>query len=198
MHDKGAKIQDFYDKILKEIKNKDIIEQTCESLSKLEVSKKYILEDIEWGKKHEDYEYVDSDDDNEVDTLKILAQNVAHKKQVKKLAPEKALITQKDLEDIIPHAKYLINKDKTSMYKPKFLPHKSTISDVHNPFKELTRCKKLKKFENTAATPPPSINGPVKCLTLQESLHLQQVQEEHRKVCYLILININFLRLCLC
>ncbi|XP_026474643.1 uncharacterized protein LOC113378324 [Ctenocephalides felis] len=126
------------------------------------------------GQKGQDYEYIDSDDDdnnNDMMMIKILARNGPYKKQIKKIVPEKPLIT------------YLLKKDENSQKepKPKFLPYKSTKSDVHNPFKELTRCQKLKKFEITAATPPPSINGPVKCLTLLESLALQKEQEEHRK-----------------
>lgn len=211
--DKGAKIQEFHDKIVRELESKDLVEKTCQDLLKLEISKKYVLEDIEWGKKGQDYEYIDSDDDDNKDnndngdkTLKILARNGPCKKQIKKIVPEKPLITVKDLQDItgennlskenhlslpkesplslLPHVKYLLKKDENSHKepKPKFLPYKSTKSDVHNPFKELTRCQKLKKFEITAATPPPSINGPVKCLTLLESLALQKEQEEHRKV----------------
>jgi DNA-directed RNA polymerase II subunit GRINL1A len=86
------------------------------------------------------------------------------------------------------HALYLCGKEhmNTANDRQKFLPHKTTKSDIHNPEKEKLR-KKSKYWENTAATPPLIKNSAAKLLTLCESIDVEQkrreelaiVQEEH-------------------
>lgn len=74
---KKAKFQHFHDKIVQKIKSKDLVEQVCKDLSKLDVyeshTKKYVLNDVTWSKKHQSKYFVSKDDD-EIDALKILAQ----------------------------------------------------------------------------------------------------------------------------
>lgn len=63
-----------------------------------------------------------------------------------------------------------------------FKPYKSSISNVHDPSKEKNR-KKHKNWEITAATPPPSVHGPVREISIQDSLELQSLQNRQLKVC---------------
>lgn len=86
----------------------------------------------------------------------------------------------------IPHTKQIIEKTELKA-KPKttgqFKPYKTTISDVHNPDKEMLRKHDQNKhWEITAATPPPIIHGPAKTLTLEESLKLQKEHYQHMKI----------------
>jgi DNA-directed RNA polymerase II subunit GRINL1A len=80
------------------------------------------------------------------------------------------------------HASYLCGMEcsNKSPEKPKFLPHKTTKSDVHDPGKEKLR-KQNKYWENTAATPPLIQHCAAKLLTLNESIELEQNQREKLK-----------------
>ncbi|CAH0721959.1 unnamed protein product, partial [Brenthis ino] len=188
--DKGEKIRAFYDKVQSEIKSKQEEEYTCRLFSdmKLHSIDKESIANVEWdGKiKRNENVYLDSDDDSEPeDVLHILSQSTVQEKKVKVLQPEKPLITPEDLMNIgeIAHVKKLVEKTEVNM-KPKltgnFKPYKTTISDVHNPAKEILR-KRNKHWEVTAATPPPIVHGPVKTLNLQESLDLQKEYNIHLK-----------------
>lgn len=188
--DKGAKIQAFHDKIVSELKAKQDEEQTCRMFDNLNLSgvNKNVVQQVEWVGKIEckSDSFLDSDDDSEPeDVLHILSQTTAVEKQVKVLSPEKPLITTEDLLNIgeIPHVKYIVDKTETKP-KPKstgnFKPYKTTTSNAHNPEKELLR-KKHKHWEVTAATPPPSVYGPAKILSIDESLKLQKEYNIHLK-----------------
>lgn len=187
--DKGAKIQAFHDKILNELKAKEEEEQTCRLFDKLKLeADKQSVQNIEWEGKIESKKesILDSDDDSDPeDVMHILSQNTALEKKVKVLQTDKPLITPYDLTNIgeIPHVTYLVEKAETQP-KPKtvgnFKPYKTTKTDVHNPEKEMLR-KKHKHWEVTAATPPPSVHGPAKILSLEESLKLQKEHNLHLK-----------------
>lgn len=59
--------------------------------------------------------------------------------------------------------------------KEKFLPFRTTITNVHDPEKEKQRFKgHSTKWENTAATPPSLMHSPAKVLSLEESVQLQE------------------------
>ncbi|XP_045785763.1 uncharacterized protein LOC123881177 [Maniola jurtina] len=188
--DKGAKIQEFYDKIVLEIKAKQQVEQTCRLFNDMSItSNKDSIQNVEWEGKIQRHEntYLDSDDDSESeDALHIISQNTSHEKKVKVLQPEKVLVTPEDLLSIgeTPYIKNIVEKTESNI-KPKstgqFKPYKTTISDVHNPDKEILR-KQNKHWEVTAATPPPIVHGPAKSLTLEESLNLQKEHYKHMKV----------------
>ncbi|KAJ0180731.1 hypothetical protein K1T71_004135 [Dendrolimus kikuchii] len=180
--DKGIKIQAFHDKIVANLRAKQEEEHTCRMLDNLKLTERSVQQ-IEWtGKidKNQD-KYLDSDDDSEPeDVMQILSQSTALEKTVKYVQAEKLLIAPDDLLSIgeIPHVKYIVNKTENLTSKPKttgnFKPFKTTKSDVHNPEKELQRNSKLRKWEVTAATPPPIKHGPAKILTIEESLKLQK------------------------
>ncbi|CAH2257998.1 uncharacterized protein LOC120624644 [Pararge aegeria] len=189
LSDKGAKIQQFYDKIVTEIKAREHVEQTCRLLNEMSISSdKDSIQNLEWEgnmKKNENI-YLDSDDDSEPeDTLHIISQSTSHEKKVKVMKPEKPLVTPEDLLSIgeIPHIKKLVDITEVSI-KPKtsgqFKPYRTTISDVHNPEKEILR-KQNKHWEVTAATPPPILHCPAKPLTIKESLNLQTEHYKHLK-----------------
>lgn len=80
---------------------------------------------------------------------------------------------------IEPHFKYLIAKTELqkssgekSKKKEKFLPHRTTISNVHDPSKERNR-KLGKKWEVTAATPPLIQHNATQMLSLMDSVKIQ-------------------------
>lgn len=102
------------------------------------------------------------------------------KMDVKAVQDENEL--NKAAEILEPHAIYLcsIENEKPSSPKPKFLPGRTTKTDVHNPETEMAR-KVHRNWEATAATPPQLRNGSVKTLTLEESIEVQRHQIEHVK-----------------
>lgn len=152
---------------------------------------------------------LDSDDDpDEVDPIKLLAQSRDTTKKVLIVEVEPTLITANDLAEVKsfaenkvngpvsssavhteaephplePHALNMCDIEKRhDKNKVKFLPHKTTVSNVHSIEKEKAR-KHGKHWEITAATPPMMRNSEVKVLTLMESMAVQQQQKEALKV----------------
>lgn len=168
-------------------------------------SNKSTVENIEWGGKEADLKVLDSDDDSDPeDPLAILAQSTDLKKKVIILKKEETLIKPEDLKEIasfkLPenkaasgsstnemdgHVKYIFANtiDKVlPNQRVSFKPYKTTVSNVHDPCKEMLR-KRGKFWEVTSATPPPAIHGAVKEIPLQESLRLQDIQNQNLKVC---------------
>lgn len=186
--DKGSKIQSFHDKIVSTLRSKQEEEQTCRLFGDMKIDNDAV-QGIEWkGKIDENRNtYLDSDDDSDPeDVMHILSQSTAQEKLVKVLPPEKPSITTEDLLKIgeIPHVKYIVQKTEAKPSPKKatghFKPFKTTVSDVHNPEKEIHR-KKHRHWEVTAATPPPIVHGPAKLLALEESLKLQKEYNIHLK-----------------
>ncbi|KZC10835.1 hypothetical protein WN55_01534 [Dufourea novaeangliae] len=146
--DKGERIKAFRDKILKEIKCKNEVEQAANLLSRLNLASegKAAMNELEWTGNYNEtkdtVKIVELDSDDEEDPLKILAQ-VSEKE--KKREP--------------------------------FKPYRTTKSNVHDPEKEKQR-KSNKNWEVTAATPPNTVHGAVKVINLNESLRLQKDHAE--------------------
>lgn len=223
--DKGAKIRSFYEQIVKQLEAHNDVNRAAELFSELNIAAvgKKSLTKLEWSGKlgggagRED-DVVDSDDEEETDPLKILAQSTHTEKVVVVAKAEPSLITAQDLKDIAElkqeqqvecapaelievdvaksvgklstllekrqqakadelydgHALYICDKERSTTAKQKYLPFRTTKSDVHQPEKEKTRHEKhLKSWENTAATPPSLKHAPTKLLTLEESVMLQ-------------------------
>lgn len=94
-----------------------------------------------------------------------------------------------DSIELEPHAINMIKKDKAfdknAIIKQKFLPFRTTKSDVHSVESEKQR-KPCKNWELTAATPPVIRNNAAKLLSLQESIetekqHKQKLHDEMEK-----------------
>lgn len=84
--------------------------------------------------------------------------------------------------ELEPHAIYMMKKDKAfdekcESAKQKFLPFRTTKSDVHNVEKEKLR-KHGKHWEVTAATPPTMRNNSVKMIPLHESIETERQHKE--------------------
>lgn len=155
---------------------------------------------MEWnGGKADEGEHLvalDSDDDAEdernTDPLKVIAQSRVQTKIVKVERPEQRLVTAADLEEIKsfgneldPHALYVCDKDKivdenSNIKAKKFLPHKTTRSDVHSVAKEKGRLHG-KHWEVTAATPPTLRNSEAKVLTLKDSIEIERKYKDELK-----------------
>ncbi|KAL5273698.1 POLR2M family protein [Megaselia abdita] len=184
--DKGARIKEFYEKIVKELKNRDEIEKAAELFSDLNIAStgQEKLINLEWTGKCEksdinENEVLDSDD--EADPIKILAQSMDVKKKVKVLPPEPKLITEADLEEIKsfssplePYALHIIERKEYDglPQTEKFKPYKTTKGNVHNAETEMHR-KVGKNWESTSATPPLIKHPGVKMLSLQDSVDIQ-------------------------
>lgn len=180
------------------------------------------LANMEWhGKYNGDFNNesaaLDSDDDpDEVDPIKLLAQSRETTKkvliveiptlitandlaEVKSFAEDKAngsVSSREPEQPLEPHALNMCDiENRHDKNKVKFLPHKTTVSNVHSVEKEKAR-KHGKHWEITAATPPMMRNSEVKVLTLMESMAVQQQQKEALKVSG-VLIEIKFLSLTL-
>eukprot|EP00099_Drosophila_melanogaster_P023121 NP_650794.1 uncharacterized protein Dmel_CG3773 [Drosophila melanogaster] len=224
--DKGKRLQESYDKLLAEIRRRDEVEEATRMLSGLNIVEKgkIALNNLEWNGRNTDEgahvdDILDSDDEVEMDPLRIIAQGTMHEKKVKVLPPPTSFITADDLADIeefkkptdspdsalaghsdtsslpaeiveidasqvaaklsreLPpdqHALYLIDKTETNVNTPreKFMPFRTTKSNVHNPDKERVR-KKGKHWEITAATPPLIQHKEAQLVPLAESAALQ-------------------------
>lgn len=83
--------------------------------------------------------------------------------------------------ELDPHAVYMMKKDvafdKNTKIKEKFLPFRTTKSDVHNVEKEKQR-KHGQHWEITAATPPNIRNNSVQMIPLQESIEVEKLHKE--------------------
>lgn len=237
--DKGDRIQQLYNRIEQEINARDKIDEAAKLFSDLNIAEKGLktVTHMEWNtkaiSKSNQEEIItaaaaaeDSDDDeedrNEIDPIKILAQNRENVKIVKVVKSHKTLITDADLEEIKsfgngsnsleantdsdknslenrsnsslsetsstnlePHALYVCDMarhpEKYGNIRTKFLPHKTTKSDVHSVEKEKQRLKG-KHWEITAATPPIIRNAEVKMISLQESIEVERKHKEELKV----------------
>ncbi|EZA50840.1 hypothetical protein DMN91_002349 [Ooceraea biroi] len=197
--DKGKRIKDFRDRILKELQHKDEIEKAANLLSRLNIAceGKAAMTKLEWTGKYDNdvTKVVELDSDDEEDPLKILAQPTGagvHKKKIIHVVSEESLIKPEDLDEIksfetdplnVQHVRYIVDKvEKARETKREpFRPYKTTKSNVHDPMKEKQR-KLPENWEATAATPPLIVHGAAKVLSLDESFRLQQEQTEKRKI----------------
>ncbi|XP_055852736.1 DNA-directed RNA polymerase II subunit GRINL1A [Episyrphus balteatus] len=103
--DKGQRIKDFFQKVCKELERRSDIDDAAEKFSEMNIASKgeEKLIKMEWnGKISSDptVDVIDSDDEAELDPLKIIAQRTMHEKKVINIPPEESLITQKDIEEI--------------------------------------------------------------------------------------------------
>lgn len=200
-------------RVEEEINSRDNINKAAEMFSDLNVVEKGLkkMTEMEWtgGKTSTTETIVNSDNDDDeqnVDPLKIIAQNRNIVKMVQVIKPEPSLITPADIEDIKsfekekenengnesisstnsiilePHALYICTMDKSAEKnkKEKFLPHKTTTSNVHSIEKEKSRIEPA-NFENTAATPPKLRNNATKLLSLQDAFEIEQKQKAELK-----------------
>lgn len=150
---------------------------------------------------------LDSDDDEPdgLDPLKIIAQS-RETKLVKVQKPPKSLITEADLVDIKAMTESKVNTSQSSPNtssasieldprvlvimkkeektqeanknaKQRFMPFRTTKSDVHNVDQEKARTAS-KNWTNTAATPPIIRNDAVKLIALGESIENERLQNE--------------------
>lgn len=110
MPDKGKRIQDFYEKVLKELEKRSNVDEAAKLFSNLNIATQgqKALNELEWqgnlnnlqenGDPLEDV--LDSDDENDMDPLRVIAQRQMHEKKVKIEQPEVKLITEEDLKEI--------------------------------------------------------------------------------------------------
>uniref|UniRef100_A0A1B6FK00 Uncharacterized protein n=1 Tax=Cuerna arida TaxID=1464854 RepID=A0A1B6FK00_9HEMI len=189
--DKGDKITRLKEAIDKELQRRDESEKLSGMLATLSVTGKEDLDALEWtGNCAPGYvsrvEDIDSDDDDDdVNPFKILATHSGagfHKKKLKVIKPEEPLIKASDLE-VEEYARHLCEKMDSvkpdeSKTKAKFLPHK-TLN--HSRPESKGKSDGGRKWEVTAATPPPPIHGDTKLVSLQDSLRLQCEQQQKLK-----------------
>lgn len=173
----------------------------AELFSELNISSKgtRFVTNLEWTgemKPSADNANVQIEVEDETDPLKILAQARAKQKIVKIEKPEESLITAADLKDIEQvkslnlstdsntwdtHATYLCDKELLKNGpRAKFKPYQTTISNVHDPEKEILKVFKYKEI--TAATPPLLKHPGTKMMSLQDSIELQINKDKELKV----------------
>ncbi|KAM7364580.1 RNA polymerase II subunit M isoform 1-T2 [Cochliomyia hominivorax] len=108
--DKGKRIQDFYDKVLKELERRSNVDEAAKMFSNLNIVSQgeKTLNELEWRGNLKDLpetsdpleDVLDSDDETEMDPLKIIAQRQMHERKIKVEPPEVKLITEEDLKEI--------------------------------------------------------------------------------------------------
>ncbi|CAD6995825.1 DNA-directed RNA polymerase II subunit GRINL1A isoform X1 [Ceratitis capitata] len=107
--DKGKRIQDLYEKVITELDRRSNIDEAASMFSELNIVSKGedVLNSLEWngnvnnindGESIEDV--LDSDDEEELDPLRVIAQRTMHERRTKVLEPESKLITEADLAEI--------------------------------------------------------------------------------------------------
>uniref|UniRef100_A0A336LZE8 CSON008498 protein n=1 Tax=Culicoides sonorensis TaxID=179676 RepID=A0A336LZE8_CULSO len=134
----------------------------------------------------EDLKEIESFKTEDVHVVQVGVQNKSRVTKLVQKMDDKTVIDENNLnkvaEALEPHALYLchIEDDKKVSPKPKFLPSRTTKSDVHNPTVENQR-KSRKNWEPTAATPPLMKHPGVKALSLVESIEVQRQHFEYVK-----------------
>ncbi|KAH8280090.1 hypothetical protein KR018_007527 [Drosophila ironensis] len=103
--DKGKRLQESYEQLLAEIRRRDSVEEAARMLSGLNIAEKgkIALSNLEWNASDEGAhveDILDSDDEQEMDPLKVIAQGTMHEKKVKVVPPPVCLITAQDLAEI--------------------------------------------------------------------------------------------------
>lgn len=107
--DKGKRIQDFYDKVLEELNRRSNVDEAAKLFSGLNIAAKgeKALNEMEWrGKLNSQAnddpleDVLDSDDEVEMDPLRIIAQRQMHERKVRVEPAEQKLITEEDLKEI--------------------------------------------------------------------------------------------------
>ncbi|XP_055904326.1 DNA-directed RNA polymerase II subunit GRINL1A [Eupeodes corollae] len=103
--DKGQRIKDFLQKVCKELERRSDINDAAEKFSEMNITAKgeEKLINMEWnGNLNGDpiLDVIDSDDEAELDPLRIIAQRTMHEKKVVNIPPEESLITPEDIEEI--------------------------------------------------------------------------------------------------
>lgn len=150
--DKGARIRIFYEKIVAELVVRCGEDETKRML---EMFDRFSVQDLEWKNVTNYSNYLNLKDEGP--------------KEVQQTTKPYPLLSQM-LQTNVP------NVQTRNIFKP----YKTTVSDVHDPEKEILR-KKGANWEVTAATPPPIVHGPTKLLTLEESIKLQKDYNEYLK-----------------
>lgn len=129
--------------------------------------------------------------------VEVMDVGITNKSRINKLvkgievkSTENENLINRVTELLEPHALQLCEKELTTKGTPKlkFLPSRTTVTDVHNPEREMQR-KTRKNWEATAATPPLLRHNGVKTLSLEESIEaqrknfkaLKKVKEEQAK-----------------
>lgn len=107
--DKGKRIADFYNKVIEELDRRNNIDEAANMFSELNIASKGedVLNSLEWNG-HLNGEHnvnptddiLDSDDEVELDPLRVIAQRTMHERRTKILPPEPMLITEADLAEI--------------------------------------------------------------------------------------------------
>lgn len=115
--------------------------------------------------------------------IKSMADEADEKKVVDTSSNSSSVTSSGRLLDLDQHAINIIqnedchSKDNAELKKHRFLPFRTTKTDVHNADKE--RCRSSgKNWENTAATPPLIRNDAVKMISLKESIETERDQQE--------------------
>lgn len=178
--DKGQKIQELYDRVLKALEEKSKIDSTSKLLEKMNLSSKNV-DKIEWKDDDSPQNYkdpIDSDDDE--DPMAILATSnttTGNQKIVKNELEDKPLVTDEDVEEannifFDPIVEQVCENEKL---EPSFRFHpnkpKSNSNKVDSP---------LKERENTSATPP-VCKKTTQQISLRESFELEHIHQQKLK-----------------
>ncbi|XP_037956519.1 uncharacterized protein LOC119686119 [Teleopsis dalmanni] len=105
--DKGNRVQTTYKRVLSELKRREEVQEAATMFSKLNIAKigKAALSNLEWNGNISELQnntfqvVLDSDDEEEIDPLRLLAQKKMHR-ITKVLPPEPSLITEEDIQEI--------------------------------------------------------------------------------------------------
>lgn len=126
-----------------EIEKHNEIDLAAALFSELNIASKgkKVMDNLEWGEKNESNvvdEYVDSDDDEDIDPLKIIAQSRDDVKRVIVIQPEPTLITEHDLKEIESFQAEIIEGAISNKFKLSRILPDSTASTISRTSSELS------------------------------------------------------------
>ncbi|XP_053969859.1 uncharacterized protein LOC128871801 [Anastrepha ludens] len=194
--DKGKRIQHFYDRVIAELDRRTNIDEAAQLFSELNIASRgqEVLNRLEWnGRLNSDNgedpteDVLDSDDEAELDPLRVIAQRTMHERRTTVLPPEPKLITEADLAEIETF-KIKSQVNDTELSESIEIKEKSTAGDssevidaqiveINVGEKLLSLKPKLQHItENSPSSKTSSVSGDIRCSTPA----LQEVEQHVR------------------
>ncbi|KAI8129115.1 DNA-directed RNA polymerase II subunit GRINL1A [Lucilia cuprina] len=152
--DKGKRIQDFYDKVLQELERRSNVDEAAKIFSNLNIASQgeKALNELEWQGNLKNLQenlnplddVLDSDDETEMDPLKIIAQRQMHERKAD--SPDSGVTTESNGEEtqaaqaIEAEIVAIDIKEKLDNIKPKLQTLNSSINSINGESRSSSVC----------------------------------------------------------
>lgn len=181
--DKGLKVKNFYDQILRQLELLENIDHAAEMFSKFNIASvenKSVMQ-MEWRGKHNALHEKDvnnvADIDDDRSKNRVLSSNGGQINIERQQSADNLELDVREKDDDFS----IVEKQSGNSYSRhkhllKKKPVHTTESITHDTQHEKCSKGSKKRWENTSATPPTLSHSPVKVLSLKESVQLQEVK----------------------